>query len=199
MANKIFRFALGSPAAPLSGLWRVWTHEDEAHVAVPATLEEVGLTIYPTGRWRIMVGGVVSRWTRPKDFRPGWTRGPDLVIPHSDVPVQLPAKDAHAAEPVAWLAPPIDGYQARFSLLIATPAAEASHWRPVEAPGTQDLATLALRTAGTLHLYRRDEPVQPEDRPPAAGQPANGPVALSVIVRADQMGHPSFLEVHGAP
>lgn len=199
MANKIFRFALGSPATPLSGLWRVWTHEDEAHVAVPATLEEVGLTIYPTGRWRITIGGVVSRWTRPKDFRPGWTRGPDLVIPHTEIPVQLPANDTHAAEPVTWLAPPASGYQARFSLLVATPAAEASHWRPVEAPGTEHLAALALRTSGTLHLYRLDEPVQAEDRLPPALWHASGPVALSVIVRADQMGHPSFLEVHGPP
>ncbi len=198
MANKVFRFALGSPASPCSGLWRAWTHEDEVHLAVPATTQEVGLTIYPTGRWRITVGGVVSRWTRPKDFRPGWTRGPDLVIPHTDAPIRLPAADPYPAEPLTWLPPPATGFQARFSLLIATPTAEASHWRPEEPPGTQKLAALPMRTAGTLHLYRLDEPVAPEDQRDQIPARDGEPLAVSVIVSADQMGTPSFRESHGA-
>src|SRR6266850_763408 len=115
MATKVFRFAFGSLASPLSGLWRVWTHEDEVHVAVRTTSDEVMLTAYPTGRWRIAVGDAVSRWTRPKEFRPGWTRGPDLVIPYSAIPVRSPADDPFAAEPVAWLPSPAPRHLARFT------------------------------------------------------------------------------------
>ncbi len=209
MANKVFRFALGSPATPYSGRWRVWTHEDEVHLAVRATDEEVGLTVYPTGRWRITVGGAASRWTRPADFRPGWSRGPDLVIPYTATPVQSPAIDPYATEPLVWLPPSTHGFHARFSLLIATPSAEASHWRPPEAPGTQSLATLPLRTAGTLHLYRIDEPATPEhSTPPAAVAPDGSqvlpaaapptPLRMTVNVSADNLGYPSFRESHGA-
>ncbi len=198
MANKVFRFALGSPDAPRSGLWRAWTHEDEVHLAVPATPDLVALTIYPTGRWRITVGSVVSRWNRPKDFRLGWSRGPDLVIPHTDARVQLPSSDPYSKEPLTWLPPPAPGFQTRISLLIATPSAEASHWRPVEIPGTQALATLPLRTAGTLHLYRLDEPVPLEEQRAAVPAQDSGPVAITVAVSADQSGCPSFRESHGA-
>jgi hypothetical protein len=197
MANKIFRFALGSPAAPASGLWRAWTHEDEIHLAMPATLGEFALTIYPTGRWRITVAGVVSKWNRPKEFRPGWSHGPDLVIPHASAPVALPPKDPYPTEPVTWLPAPAAGYQSRFTLAIATPAAELSHWRPEEPAGTQKLAALALRKAGTFHLYRREEPVSPDDETPSGAAATGGPLATRVVISADQQGVPSLREEHG--
>jgi hypothetical protein len=196
MANKIYRFALGSAEAAYSGLWRLWTHEDEVHLAVRASNEEVALTIYPTGRWRITVGTAVSKWTRPKDFRPGWSRGPDLIIPPSDGPVDVPATDPHPTEPIHWLPPSAPGIRARFSLLIATPSAELSHWRPPEVPGSQNLVMLPLRTAGTLHLYRIDEPLTADDAAPSAA-PAAGPRRLTVNVSADQTGTPSLREAHG--
>jgi hypothetical protein len=186
----------------------VWTHEDEAHVAVGTTREKVELTVYPTGRWRIAVGSVVSRWTRPKEFRPGWTRGPDLVVPYSAAPVRSPADSQNAAEPVAWLPPPAPAYLARFILLFASPRAEESRWRPLDAPGTQSLAVLPLRTAGALHLCRLDEPLDPEalaaPAPEATDASAAGPagagsgsVEFIVIVSADQAGRPSLRESHG--
>ena len=205
MANKVFRFALGSPATPYSGVWRAWTHEDEVHLAVRAGDADVALTVYPTGRWRITVGAVVSRWTRPKEFRPGWSRGPDLVIPYTATPVQTLANDPYATEPIAWLPPSDLGCVARFSLLTATPSAEASHWRPQDALGSQSLAALPLRTAGTLHLYRVDEPALPEHAPPlgllgpearrdTTAALASGPARLTIVISADQMGCPSLRE-----
>ena len=198
MANKVFRFGLGTAATPYSGVWRAWTHEDEVHLAVRAADEEVSLTVYPTGRWRITAGGAVSRWTRPKDFRPGWSRGPDLIIPYTPTPVQPLVNDPHPAEPINWLPPSTPGSHARFSLLIATPSAEASHWRPQEVPGSQSLAILPLRTAGTLHLYRLDEPETPDYvSPDAPAVTVAGPSRLTVIVSADQAGCPSLRESHG--
>ncbi|MDZ4864554.1 MAG: hypothetical protein SGJ01_14050 [Gemmatimonadota bacterium] len=205
MANKVFRFALGSAAMPRSGVWRAWTHEDEVHLAVRAGDEDVAVTVYPTGRWRITVGAVVSRWTRPKEFRPGWSRGPDLIIPYTATPVASPLDDPCVAEPIAWLAPSDSGFVARFSLLTATPSAEASHWRPQDVLGSQNLAALPLRTAGTLHLYRVDEPAPPEQAPPPgllgpealrdpATERASGLARLTIVVSADQMGCPSLRE-----
>ncbi len=196
MANKVYRFALGTADAPRSGLWRVWTHEDEVHAAVAAANGLVGLIIYPTGRWKITVDTAVSRWHRPKDFRLGWSRGPDILIPHAAAPVQVPTNDPYAKEALHWLVPPAAGQRARISLLIATPHAEMSHWRPVETPGTETLVTLPLRTAGTLHLCRLDEPVPEGELRGGTAPSAEGPMALIVGVSADQAGMPSFKESH---
>jgi hypothetical protein len=199
MAIKVFRFALGSPASPLSGLWRVWTHEDEVHVSVRTTRDEIMLTAYPSGRWRIAVGPVVSRWTRPKEFRPGWTRGPDLVIPYSASTVRTPAKDS-ATEPIAWLPPPMPLHLARFTLLFASARAEVSQWRPTDPPGTQSVTVLPLRTAGSLHLCRVDEPITPEEfadfAPGATDLPGDRAREFAVIISTDQAGRPSLRESH---
>jgi hypothetical protein len=197
MATKVYRFALGSPDSPRSGIWRVWSHEDEIHLAVWTPREEVMFTAWPTGRWRITVGTAVSRWTRPKEFRPGWTRGPDVVIPCSAVPLQVPARDPHPTEPVTWLAPPPAGHQARFTLLFASPRAEESRWRPLDVAGTQGMTVLQLRTAGALHLCRIDEPIAAEELAaavaPSVDTPA-GPAEFTVVVSADQAGRPSLRE-----
>lgn len=189
MANKVFRFALGSAADPRSGLWRVWTHEDEVHLGVRATHAEVHLIAYPTGRWRITIGSDVSKWTRPAEFRPGWTRGPDLLIPFSPARIRLPAGEPAAPEPITWLAPPAPGSVARFSLLLASPRAEGSTWRPQDAPGTVGLVILPLRTAGALHLNRLDEPMDPGEWPAA---PAGEETGFEVHVSADHSGRPTL-------
>ena len=192
MAIKLFRFGLGTPASPRSGLWRLWTHEDEVHLSVRTAREQVELTAYPTGRWRIAIGSVVSRWTRPKEFRPGWTRGPDLVIPRNATAIQLPAGDPHSKEPVVWLPPPAALHLARFTLLFAAPRAEERPWRPADTAGTQSVVVLPLRTAGNLHLCRLDEPVAPEEVEDSSA----GSTGFGVIVSTDQAGHPSLRETH---
>lgn len=198
MATKAFRFALGDPDRPRSGLWRAWTHEDDAHLAVRSTSAEVHLTAYPTGRWRIVIGSDVSKWTRPQEFRPGWTRGPDLIIPFTAAPVRPVEHEPFADEPLAWLPSPAPGHHARFALLFASPRAEGSQWRPQDAPGTQSIAILPLRTLGALHLNRVDEAIPPEDVAlPSApisstAAPSPAPIGFEVIVSADQTGRPTL-------
>jgi hypothetical protein len=190
MAIKSFRFGLGTAAVPRSGLWRLWTHEDEVHLAVRTSSDPVELTAYPTGRWRIVIGSVVSRWTRPKEFRPGWTRAPDLVIPHRVTPISLTAKDPHAKESVTWLTPPAPRTLARFALLFAAPRSTEGPWLPTDVPGTENLAILPLRTLGNLHLCRMDEPVDPDEVVEQESE------EFSVIVSTNQAGHPSLREAH---
>lgn len=189
MATHAFRFALGSPDYPRSAVWRIWTHENDAHAAVLTPRGELVLTVYPTGRWRIALGKDVSRWTRPPEFRPGWTRGPEILLPSTAASVPLPAPDPHAAEPITWLAPPAPGQMARLTLLLATPRAEESRWRPQDAAGTEGITVLPLRTAGCLHLSRIDAPIPVEE----SGAGAEG---FDVVVSADEAGRPSLRELH---
>lgn len=125
----------------------------------------------------------------PPGVPPGWTRGPEIILPSTGGMVPLPSPDAHAAEPITWLEPPAAGQAARFTLLLASSRAEGSHWRPHDAPGTRGITVLPLRTAGYLHLSRIDAPI-----PVEAGEP--GPEAFDVVVSADEAGRPSLREVH---
>ncbi|MEO8449778.1 MAG: hypothetical protein ABI647_08320 [Gemmatimonadota bacterium] len=192
--SKVFRFALGSAVTPLSLVWRVWTREDELHLEVRTADADVSFTAWPTGRWRIAVGEIVSRWNRPKEFRPGWTRGPDLVIPHSAVVVPSPALKA---EPVMWLPPPRPGHLVRFSLLFASPRIEENRWRPTDAPGIESVTVLPLRRAGTVHICRGEELLgtgEGADPPSGEPGPGDGSAASRVIVSADRTGRPSLWE-----
>ncbi len=149
------------------------------------------LTAYPTGRWRIATGKDVSRWTRPGEFRPGWIKGPDIILPHTDTAVIQETPDPNPAEPVHWLTPPGPGQEAHVTLLFASPRAEESHWRPQDVEGTESVSTLRLRTTGCLHLSRVDAPVpgiEPESRS------NDSPVVHDVTVGADSGGRPSFRE-----
>lgn len=190
MTPKDFRFALGSAEAPRSALWRLWIQEDDLHLQVTGAAQPLEFTAYRTGRWRIESAGNVSRWTRPKEFRPGWIRGPDLFIPYSAVPTDTHMESSTA--PITWLAPAPEKHVARFSLYFATPRAREFPWQPTDAAGTTRLVLLTLRTAGDVHLCRRDEPEEPEHG--VALQQER--VTVTVIVSADQRGVPSLRETH---
>lgn len=194
MALKTVRFALGSLEHPSSGVWHLRVQEDDVHLEVHATREVVELTAYRTGRWRISAGGSVSRWTRPKEFRPGWIRGPDLVIPATGPGLVLPSAATEAPGPaITWLPGPPTGQRARFSLLFASPRSAEHRWQPTDAPATTSVAILALRSAGALHLCRTDE-IDPDANPSADS--STRPGALAIVVSADRSGLPSLTEVH---
>ncbi len=191
MAAKTFRFALGTPTLPMSGIWRLWVEEDDVHLEVQAARERVALTAYRTGRWRIEAGGAVSRWNRPREFRPGWIRGPDIVIPSAPAGVRPPDVDPYPAEPIAWLPPPPVGQQARVALLFAAVRSSEYPWRPLDTAGTVELVVLNLRSIGRLHLCRTDEPDDERSQRTSAGA-----ASLQMIVSADPAGRPSFRESH---
>ncbi len=182
-----FRFALGSEQQPQSLVWRVWTRDDEVHVSVRTVALTTELIAYPTGRWRIEVGGIASRWHRPKEFRPGWTRGPDIVFPGMLAGAKPPVPSKKETEPIHWLRGPGEGQAARVQMWFATPGADETRWRQALSRSIESVAVLALRRAGALHLIRLDEPADPE-----SGDRGTG--ARGVVVRADQSGRPSFWE-----
>lgn len=182
-----FRFALGSEKQPQSLVWRAWTRDDEVHLSVKTAALATELTAYPTGRWRIEVGGVVSRWHRPKEFRPGWTRGPDVVLPGAPILGEPAVPQTKGAEPIHWLRGPGEGQAARVQIWFAAPGADLPRWRQALSRSIESVAVLALRRAGSIHLIRLDEPADPD-----RGESGTG--ARGVVVRADQSGRPSFWE-----
>ena len=191
-APKGFRFALGKMAQPGSLVWRLWIRDDEVHVTVTAGGQTTELTAYPTGRWRIDIGGVVSRWHRPKPFRPGWTRGPDIVLPCQSAAAEPIPKALPRTEPIAWLPLPVEGQVARIQLWFAEPGADEQRWRDALPELAQPIVGLPLRRAGSVHLVRVDEPGGSTDLSAASGISVR-----RVMVSADQTGRPSFFETVG--
>ena len=187
--DKAIRFALGAPGQARSLEWRVWVKDDEVHCDGRTAVEEINFIGYPTGRWRIEIGGAVSRWHRPKPSRPGWTRGPDWVISGRPAEVEPTAARPKAGDPLRWLPPPADGLVCRVQLWFAAPGAEVGPWRSALPPGAETLAVLSLRRSGAVHLVRIDETPESE-----AGSEGGRLVERGVAVRADQSGRPSFWE-----
>jgi hypothetical protein len=190
---KSFRFALGTDDRPASGIWRLWVQEDDVHLQVQASQQLVEFTAYRTGRWRIAAGDAISRWTRPKEFRPGWIRGPDLIVPASPAPLHVPQVITKVPEPVTWYPAPKAGNVARFTLLFAGPRATAGNWTPTDVAGTERITLLSLRTAGVIHLCRRDE----ADDDPVDTAPGAASLQLAVRISANQAGVPSLRETYG--
>lgn len=177
----------------MSGIWRLWVQEDDVHLQVQASEQLVEFTAYRTGRWRISAGDAVSRWTRPKEFRPGWSRGPDLIVPASLAPLLVPSVVTKVVEPVTWLPVPTAGEVARFTLLFAAPRATENSWKPTDVAGTESIRHLSLRTAGVVHLCRRDEANDdPDDTAPGFTA-----ARLAVRISANQAGVPSLRETYG--
>lgn len=192
-APKGFRFAVGTAEQPSSLVWRLWTRDDEVHLTVNAAGQATELTAYPTGRWRIDMGGVVSRWHRPKTFRPGWTRGPDIVLPGRAAAVEPMAKAPARSEPITWLSMPPTGQLVRIQMWFAEPGADQRRWQGALPERAEPLVGLPLRRAGSVHLVRVDETQTPwADASSSLTLPSR-----AVMVSADQTGRPSFFETVG--
>ena len=185
MAGPVWWFALGSSEDPRSLCWSVRTKDDELRLAASPADGPVELTAYPTGRWRVTVGGVVSRWFRPPEFRPGWVRGPDVLLGgHS-----APPEPGVPVGSVRWLNPPNVGQLARIQLWFANPYADEGKWWSALPRSTERIEVFLLRRAGSVHIVRDDEPVDPDDQP---GPPlARG---RGVAVRTDSAGRLSLRE-----
>ncbi|MBL8985409.1 MAG: hypothetical protein JNJ80_03995 [Gemmatimonadetes bacterium] len=185
MTDTAAAFALGSPDAPRSLVWRAWTRDDEFHLAARRGTEAVELTAFATGRWRIDVNGEVGRWHRPTQAVPGWTRGPSVFLPGWDAAAW--GKEA-GAESVIWLNAPADGLVTRLDVWFAIPGAEERRWRQTLPKTARIVLSLPLRRAGSIRMVRDDAPTTDDDDARTEGL---------VTVSTDQAGLPSFREIPG--
>lgn len=90
MSDPTLRFAAGSPERRFSSVWRLWVHGSDAYLGARTLLRWLKLSMHQTGpdQWISAFtsesGAVLNEtgsrrhrtWTRPPEFRPGWTQGP---------------------------------------------------------------------------------------------------------------------------
>ncbi len=158
-----YRFAMGSEADPCSAVWRIWTQGNEAYVSVRTASSVAKLSLHANGNWQFRIDTKVSSWQRPKPFRPGWTHGPTILIPHNDLPVHRPYYELNRSSKVNWLPQPRVGMMAQIELLFAGPAASFGEWRPAKEEGNLELEVLTLRGTGRLYVVRFDRELLPKE------------------------------------
>ena len=154
---------MGSAADPCSALWRIWTQGNEAYVSVRSWSSVAKLSLHANGNWQFRVETMISKWRQPKPFRPGWTHGPTILIPHNDLAIRRPYVEPNPSSKVTWLGQSTMGMMAQIELLFAGPAASFGAWQPTQEDGNIELAVLALRGTGRLHVVRFDRELLPKE------------------------------------
>ena len=81
MPDPTLRFAAGSPERPNSGVWRLWTHGSDTHLAARIAAHLSKLSMHKSGQWisafTSQSGVVVDKETGSRRHRT-WTRPPEF-------------------------------------------------------------------------------------------------------------------------
>src|SRR5688572_17554221 len=133
MAQDTFRFAVGEPDGARSVVWRVWTNPSRNDIYIAA--RHLGgvykVSLHGSGKWRIAFEGprspfipeggdrATTKWNRPADLAPGWTRGFSVAVPASEV---VEGK-AVVADPhkLYWAPKPAGEAAVEFHLFLSPP------------------------------------------------------------------------------
>jgi hypothetical protein len=165
--DPVIRFAVGSPEAPYSAVWRLFTKGNDVFVSGRLMGRYLKISLHASGVWRlawteesqILANGtndrVIHRWRRPPQFRPGWTRGISIVVPWTPIGRHFRAVDAPAGKPVQWLRAPAPGYKVVFTVLYAAPDRPKGAWEWIREPGDRSLGRLLLPNGENVYVAVR--------------------------------------------
>lgn len=180
----VVRFAVGSPAGPRSGVWRLWTGTGRSDVYIAArTLGGVvKVSLHESGEWHhaftkeyaadrgsplLHPDGdrVVERWTRPREFVPGFTMAFMIIVPSTEVTIPGRPLPGRYAKDVIWVDPPTQGFATYFRVILSSPEATSmstSGWPGRDGMETQLLARTELTNGETLWVVTNEEAVSSE-------------------------------------
>ncbi len=144
---------------------------DDVYLAARALGGLIKLSMHWSGKWRLAwtkesgiraprsSDRVEERWHRPAEFRPGWTRGPSVIVPAVDMREPFSRRPEKIGKPVVWSPAPRSGYSYRFVLLFAAPGVASKDWQSaVDSPGVL-IGTVKLRDSQTVLLTRHEAPL----------------------------------------
>jgi hypothetical protein len=178
--RKTFRFAVGSPEEYRSAIWRLWVQGNDVYLTMRSPRARIKaqspkvlikFSLHGSGIWRLawtqesgllaqgIADRVEKRWYRPSEFRPGWTQGPAVIVPHTGI--QRPFRRDHGEDTgsVTWSPTPQPGYKHHFTILFASAQAPDDSWQTVIRPEDALLGTLDLRNGDKVVLCRREVPM----------------------------------------
>jgi hypothetical protein len=201
-----FRFGVGSPEEPRSAVWRVWASGEEAYLSVRFMTRVAKLSMHSDGNWQFNAATVNRKWRRPREFRPGWTQGPAVSVPHTNVARPLELDQANVHPDVAWFGPPSAGNKLLFTLLFAQPAVSTDDWRQVTRPDDQVAAVVPLRDGSHMYVSLRQAQMTEFERRSVTRyletmqvRPGDSESVITAAVvldiGEDEMGHPLLMDI----
>ena len=151
---RTVRFAVGSPEAPFSGVWRFVVYKSDVFLgASKASMSIFKVSLHQSGVWVLAAtqksgatfGGNrrAKRWTRPSNHVAGVTRGPSVFVPHTSLG-RRPLFPGEGDPDVVWYQAPGDHETVEFSLYFVAPGV-ATNWSTGETELAQCVAANGTR------------------------------------------------------
>jgi hypothetical protein len=199
--NLKFRFAVGKHEGPRSGVWRLWTNYagSDTYVALRISCGVYKVSLHGSGDWRIahpVESGIirpdgtriVERWTRPPEWREGWTRAFEVWVPRSEVVPPLPLLEKLTK--VHWTPTPIrvGDPVVVFGVFLSAPDVPlTSEWWPGRQRNDSEVLTKAKLASGeAVWLIRFEHELAEDER--ASLEKAREWLGLQLVGLADQHG-----------
>ena len=169
--KKTLRFGVGSPDEYRSAIWRVWVQGNDVYAAARKISALIKFSLHRSGKWRLAwteSSGVKSqrsgeraeeKWTRPDPFRPGWTQGPSIIVPHSGVKRPFAHDPEDDLRNILWIPTPAPGARHHVTILFAASDAPPDSWATITRPDDQRLGVLDLRNGDKILVTQRENPM----------------------------------------
>lgn len=176
MPRDIIRVAVGDPTHLSSSIWRYWNERDEIYAANIGGRSTAKLSLHSSGIWRLALlkqptrslgldadPRVLHRWTRPAEFKHGWTQCSDLIIPIVDIKHRFGEVDLAAHQKrITWITPPPPANKVTLTLLLVT----SPTMHPSEVMRSTDAvigSPLRLESGPTAWLVARQEQMRDDE------------------------------------
>jgi hypothetical protein len=171
----MIRFAVGSPEEPYSAVWNLVTNGNDVYLFGRQMGRYLKISLHASGVWRLAWTAesqtetetsdrLIHRWRRPPQFRPGWARGPSVVVPWTPIGRHFPAVDAPKGKPVHWMPAPAPWHKVVFAVLFAASDIPEPAWESIREPGDRSLGRLFLRDGESVYVAVHRAPLEPSEK-----------------------------------
>lgn len=218
-SQQRIRFGVGTDEAPYSTIWDLWAHRNEVYLSARGFGGVMKVSLHSGHVWTLSIpkeawrrepdaetrNRRLIRWERPAEFAPGWTAGPGIIVPASDVqrwPIE-------PRRPVTWLPRPAPGNKILFSVLFGAPrVASDDAVRSVLRACDALVGDVRLTDGQRVWLCARDEPLTPVElglmgEIRIAVRPGSDPGALigatAISYGSSKEGSPSLFDLPVGP
>lgn len=177
LASPAIRFAVGTPHAMQSSVWRVWNNGEELYAIATESRMIHKLSLHSSGITRLAYLAerdihdplindsdprVIYRWRQTDSFNDGWIRRLDILIPA--VPISKCFSLGGMGDPndIHWLETVSGGDKCQITLLVA----DSSSRDPMKASieGDKFIGSLPMPSGRVAWLRSRTEAMSQEER-----------------------------------
>jgi hypothetical protein len=181
--EKTLRFAVGSPWAPFSAVWRLVGGKDPFLGCYRQGMGLFKISIHPDDTLfgftaqsgvKFEHGSRIDKaWPRPPEFHPGWTLGPSILVPRTSIGARALREDLHPT--TSWVRAPREGEAVFFRVVLEAPGGAPDG--AIMEPGQVALGSVKeRRSGGEVWVIAGRRPLTPEFRSTCEGilaDPAN--------------------------